>query len=341
MSTQSSAQQEGQDLPLVTVAILAYQRRDPLAVTLTKILEELDYPHDRLEIIVVDNASTDGTVDMVRTHFPQVRLIVNAENEGIAGWNRAFEVGRGDWFLVLDDDCYIEGDGLRRALDMAAGHDASLVSLRVLSDEPGEAFSDLYRTGVLAFWGCSALISRAAIDDVGGFDPGLFIWAHEVEFTARLLDRGHVHLVLPEVTSVHMKPLPRDFSVFSHRTNLRNFSYVAAKLMQPPQAAAALVHLLLKSCADGVVNRGAWRAVPGVLAGFRDGLRVRAPVRPEVSRLVRRDFVEYVNPLRFVRGPLTHWRLRFDPSRVRDSRQKFWAARPSLYPDRTTAFRVR
>ena len=90
--------------PLVTAAVLAYNRRDPLRITLTKLRDELDWPGERLEVIVVDNASTDGTADMVRAEFPGTKLIVNERNTGISGWNRAFEAGTGEWFLVLDDD---------------------------------------------------------------------------------------------------------------------------------------------------------------------------------------------------------------------------------------------
>jgi GT2 family glycosyltransferase len=81
---------EAHRLPRVTVAILAYNRRDALAVNLQKV-SEIDYPRDRLEVIVVDNASEDGTAEMVRERFPEVELIVTERNVGIAGWNRAFE----------------------------------------------------------------------------------------------------------------------------------------------------------------------------------------------------------------------------------------------------------
>ncbi len=106
--------------PLVTVNILAYNRREEVRQTLQKITTELAYPRERLEVIVVDNASTDATRDMLAREFPSVRLIANPSNEGIAGWNRGFEAGRGDYFLVLDDDCYITGDSLQRAIRAAA-----------------------------------------------------------------------------------------------------------------------------------------------------------------------------------------------------------------------------
>ena len=326
-------------VPLVTVAVLAYNRRDPLATTLTKLTRELDHPADRLEIIVVDNASEDGTEAMVRERFPEVRVIRREENIGVPAWNDAFAAGSGDWFLALDDDCYIEGDALTRALAAAARHAADLVSFRVASSDPDHAFSDDYQTGVLTFWGCAALISRQAIDRLGGFDPRIFLWAHELEFTMRLLDAGMVHLVLPEVTAVHMKPIPGAAMAMNSR-NLKHFGYIAAKALQPGDAAVVIAKLVVRALVQSVHPelRGGASAV---LEGARMGLRARQPVRPAVSRVYRRDFVEFTTHLRFVRTPLQRLRDRRSPVPPYARRGLFWEARRLMYPlDRPVAYRV-
>jgi GT2 family glycosyltransferase len=322
--------------PKVTVAILAYNRRDALAVNLSKVFGELDYPPDRLEVIVVDNASTDGTAEMVRERFPQARLIVTPENTGIGGWNRAFEAGTGEWFLVLDDDCYLAGDGLRRALAAAEGFGADLVSFSVDSSEPGQVFSDFYRTGLLLFWGCSVLISRRAIERLGGFDEALFIWAHEAEFAMRALDAGFRHLHLPDVRSVHMKGLPQ-LTEFSATRNVRNFAYLAGKLLQPVDAAVAFFNVVVRSLIEAVRYPGFHPGLPAAFAGLRDGLRVRDPVRPEVSRLYRRNFVEFASHVR-PWPRLRHVLKGFEPGT--DYRHAYWEARPRLYPETPAAIRV-
>jgi GT2 family glycosyltransferase len=326
----------GDQLPLVTVAVLSYNRREALAVNLGKLSGALDYPAERLEVIVVDNASTDGTADMVRERFPHVRLIANEENTGIAGWNRAFEAGSGEWFLVLDDDCYVEGDALRCALAAAVANAADLVSFTVDSSEAREAFSEFYEPGLMLFWGCSALLSRRALNTVGGFDPGLFIWAHEVEWTMRFYDAGLRHLHLPEVHSVHMKPLPR-MTEFNATRNLRNFGYVVAKLLQPADAAVALPNLLVKALIEAVRYPGHHVGLLAVVSGFREGLRHRRPVRPVVSRLYRRHYLEFSSAIQL-------WpRLRYvlmgsEPGT--DFQHAYWRARPRLYPRSAAAIRV-
>ncbi len=321
--------------PLTTAAVLAYNRRDPLAVTLGH-LGALEWPEDRLEITVVDNASTDGTADMVRERFPSVRLISSPENEGIAGWNRAFAAGRGDWFLVLDDDCYVEGDALERAVAAAAEHGADMVSFRVDSSDPGRSFSDVYRTGLLSFWGCAVLISRRAIEDLGGFDERLFIWAHELEFTMRFLDRGYRHLYLPGVTALHMKSIPPVVPA-NHMRNMRNWGYVAAKLLGPRDAALAIASLIVRAGIESFVAPTYLRGAGAVLGGMREGLRVREPVRPAVSRLYRRHFLEFTSQFR----PVLRLRYLLGRSEPRvNYREAYWRSRPKLYPAATASLRV-
>jgi GT2 family glycosyltransferase len=315
-------------LPLVTVVVLAYNREQELRVTLSALRDELDYPAERLEVIVVDNASRDGTAQMVREEFPAVELIVNAANVGISGWNAGLQRGRGAFFLVLDDDCYVTGDALRRAIALAREHEADLVSFSAASPLAlGHRFNDDYDTGLLAFWGCAAVLSRRAVDELRGFDPGIFVWAHEAEFTIRLLDRGLRHLTMPEIVAAHMTVPASRLTPFFHRTNTRNLAYIAAKLLRPRDAVGAVVNVATMALLRALADRRTIGSLPAVVEGARAGLRARAPVRAPVSRLYRRNLVDFVSPLRFVRGP--------DVSGVVARRRRFWRARPELYPART------
>src|SRR5215212_701428 len=114
--------------PTVTIVFLVYNRREELRRSLREMTERADYPGDRLDVIVVDNASEDGSAEMVRSEFPDVRLVRRERNVGVSGWNDGFAAARGDWVLALDDDCYLPPDGLGRALAAASEHRADLVS---------------------------------------------------------------------------------------------------------------------------------------------------------------------------------------------------------------------
>lgn len=334
----------GRGWPLVSVVFLAFDRRDALAASLGHVLERLDYPADRLEVIVVDNASTDGTAEMVRERFGQVQLIRSPENVGASAWNVGMATARGEWRMILDDDCHVTGDALRVAVEGAERHGADLVSFRVLSGvEPGHAFNDEYNPGLLTFWGCAAMFSRRAIENEPFYDPAIFIWANELELTMRLLDRGYRHLFLPEVEAVHMKG-PSRYSERAVRLNSRHFAYIAAMRLRPHHAAHALVNLALHVLLTGRHDEAsALRALPDVARGAWQGLRRRRPVRAEVSAVYRRNLWHFVNPIPLARSPLERLRHR-DPVGAEAARRarsaRWFARRRRLYPEQAAVLEL-
>ena len=102
--------------PLVTVNILSFNRKDDLRLTLQKVFEQ-DYQN--IEVVVVDNASTDGTLEMVKNEFSSIQLIQLQKNIGIAGWNEGFKIARGEFILVLDDDSYPDKNSIKELVQTA------------------------------------------------------------------------------------------------------------------------------------------------------------------------------------------------------------------------------
>ena len=297
------------ELPTVTVVFLVFNRRDELRTSLEKMTRESDYPRELVDVIVVDNASEDGAADMVREEFPDVQLIEREENCGVSGWNDGLAVATGDLVLLLDDDCYLPPHGLRRAVEGAQEHGADLVSFGVLSSEtPEYRFDRQYRTGLLTFWGCAALVRREVLEQVGGYDPNIFVWANEVEFMLRFYDAGFRHLHMPEIEAVHMKGVASGWRQrvgdWRYRMNNRNLAYTAAKHLRARQAAGALMALFATHLRDAL--RGRPRAV-GALAttslGFARGLRTRKPVTRDISRAYRRHFLSFASPWWVSRPP--------------------------------------
>jgi GT2 family glycosyltransferase len=88
-------------LPQITIGVLNHNRREALHFTLT-VLKEICYPD--FEIIVVDNASTDGTDEMVKTEFPEVHFIKLLKNTGTAGRNEFLKRAHGKYIFCYDDD---------------------------------------------------------------------------------------------------------------------------------------------------------------------------------------------------------------------------------------------
>ncbi len=329
--------------PTVTIVYLAYNRREELRESLRRMLSESDYESGLVDAIVVDNASGDGTADMMREEFPQVQLIVRDRNVGVSGWNVGLAAAKGEYVLALDDDCYLPPDGLRRAVAAASEHDADLVSFKVVSTfDPEHVFSDYYRTGLFSFWGCAVLMRREVVEALGGYDPEIFIWANELEFMLRFYDRGFCHLHLPQVVAQHMKepgPPGGPFFTRAYCINSRHFAYIAAKLFAPRDAAEAFVALLARNLRDGLrLDRSAFSGVRHTLAGFAHGLGRRAPLRNrEVSRFYRRNFESFASPW-WLSRPLPEL-LRALPRELVSGRPKnvgrldeFFSERGRLYP---------
>ena len=329
------------DWPTVSVVFLAYNRREEIATSLQVVLEELDYPADRLDVLVVDNASSDGTAEMLRERFPSVQTIRNPENVGTSGWNVGLATSTGDFCLLLDDDCYLRGQGLRTAVRAAQDERADLVSFLVRSTvKDGYVFNDEYRPGLFAFWGCAALVSRRAVEELGGYDPNIFFWGNEIEFTIRLLDRGMRHLYLPEVVAHHMKGPTNPEETFMLRAakiNGRHWAYLAGKALRPWHSFGAFLSHLWNTLYVAVFeDRRSLLALPDIVAGYVQGLRNREPVRPEVSRTYRRNCRELANPLRWARPPAGFVRSMTRPDVEEDEREgaidAFFDRRPRYYP---------
>lgn len=328
--------------PSVSIVFLAFNRCEELRLSLGKMGGEIDYDQELLDVIVVDNASTDGTAAMLRSEFPGVRLIERPWNNGVSGFNDGLRAAPGDYVLALDDDCYLPGDGLSRAVEEAEREGAHLVSFGVLSsfDERHRFDTDQYRTGLFTYWGCAVLLRREVVQALGGYDPEIFVWANEVEFLIRFYDRGFRHLHFPEVVAVHAKePTDHRFHERSYRLNSRNFAYVVGKLLQPRDAWGVLPALLAQKLRDGLRgDRRAFKGLADTLRGFARGRRLRQPVRPEVSSTYRHNFEDFSNPLRMSR-PLR--RLALDAVRRRESgegdlgrREEWREPRRRFYPER-------
>lgn len=164
----------------------------------------------RAEVVLVDNASTDGSVGFVREHFPAVQVVSLPANLGFAAGNNAGAVGcLAEWLIFLNNDTEVAPDWLSAVLDAAAavGPRAVISSKIVFLDGPGlvdSAGDDYFRAGgaakgwhgrpavtappsreVFSACGAALMISRALFDELGGFDERLFIVYEDVDLCYR------------------------------------------------------------------------------------------------------------------------------------------------------------
>ena len=201
--------------PLVSAIIVSFNRADDLRLSLRALK---DSSHANLEIIVVDNASTDDAAD-VAASFPGVKLIRNAENLGFAkAANIGLEKASGDYIALVDDDAVVAKDWVGKAVAFLESHpESAAVGGKVydwneanpLGNRDNEYFSytlidpdtgdptamrntpDEVRE-VATLSGAVVMIRRKAIDDVGApfLEPLFFTHYGETDFFARALRKG-------------------------------------------------------------------------------------------------------------------------------------------------------
>ena len=158
----------GTDLPSVSLVISAYNEADAIAEKLRNSLA-LDYPRDRFEIVVISDASSDGTDAIVSEFAPRVRLCRQAERRGkTAGLNRFIPELNGEIVVFSDANAMYERDAIRRLIRNFADPAVGCVTgeARYLGDSPTAA-----GLGERAYWGYEILIKRletAAGSMVGG-----------------------------------------------------------------------------------------------------------------------------------------------------------------------------
>ncbi|MCX6121360.1 MAG: glycosyltransferase family 2 protein [Ignavibacteriales bacterium] len=189
--------------PLVTVNILSYNRKDDLRNTLQKVFEQ---EYKNIEVIVVDNNSQDGSVEMVKSEFPSVHLLELQKNIGIAGWNEGAIIAKGKYLLFLDDDSYPEKDALHKCVPTMEQHpNCAVLALNVYNDllnRDEMIYED--RVTFPSFVGCGVIVRRELFHSIGMFNKILFLYEHEIDFSIRTIQNGYDILFSPDSIVHHV-----------------------------------------------------------------------------------------------------------------------------------------
>jgi GT2 family glycosyltransferase len=192
-------------------------------------------PADPFEVIVVENASSDGSADMVALEFPSVNLLRNGNNEGYArGNNQGFACARGNVILFLGSDTVIPENSIQRMLEYLAAHpEAGAVGCRLLNPDMTlqrscRRFPTLL-DGVLTYLSLHSLarrynglnidygrtqevdqpaatcfmVRREVLAQVGAFDERYTILYNDVDLCRRIRKGGWKIIYLAEAQVVH------------------------------------------------------------------------------------------------------------------------------------------
>jgi len=203
------------EFPLVTVLIITWNRKQDILETIGSIYKQA---YRNFEIIVVDNGSTDGTVEAIRQAYPEVRLIALDRNMGTtSGRNAGIIVARGDIVFCLDSDASPGHDTMTnlvrrfqadplvgvinskivnaytREIDRTAGW---AYTERDKADQDQEFLSFSFSEG-----GCA--IRKQVFDRVGLFWELLFFGGEGLDYSVRVWDAGYKVIYYPEAVVYH------------------------------------------------------------------------------------------------------------------------------------------
>ena len=122
---------------VLSIIIVNWKVRDLVRQCVLSIRRELQLPVDQYEIIVVDNASGDGSAEMIRTEFPEITLIASPVNLGFgAGCNKAYKLTTGDFVLLLNPDTEVMDHALDGLLGiMRTRSRAGIVAPRLVNED--------------------------------------------------------------------------------------------------------------------------------------------------------------------------------------------------------------
>jgi len=226
--------------PEVTVSIVNWNTRDELRECLSSVLSQDGVVR---EIVVVDNASTDGSADMVCQEFgDKATLITNDTNRGFgAAHNQAIAASVGRYVLVLNPDSrLLQADVLAKMVGyMEANPDIGALGPKILNPDGTlqssarrfpPMFAGIFRHTLLGRlfpknrfvrgylmtdnphdrtmdvdWvsGSALMVRRAMIDKIGGFDERFFMYCEDVDLCKRAKDAGWRVVYYPEVEVSH------------------------------------------------------------------------------------------------------------------------------------------
>ncbi len=223
----------------LSIIIVNWNVRELLKGCLNSIFSRLT--GGEFEVIVVDNASEDGSVEMIKQQFPQVRLILNKSNKGFAkANNQALRHVRGKYALLLNPDTLLVNSSLTKMVEFLEEHKrVGIVGCKVVNPDgslqasafPLPTLKDLILSGLAAGWiswgrhiqryssrhytpqklpikvgwvsGVCLMVRSKIVDEIGMLDENFFLFSEDVDWCIRASRKGWAVIFYPEAAIIH------------------------------------------------------------------------------------------------------------------------------------------
>ena len=297
------------DKPLVSVVISTHNRREKLVRLIRSILES-NYPKDRLEIIVIDDASTDGTYEHIRSTFPNIKAL-RSDKELFPSMarNLGARISNGKYIFFLDDDNIIDKNTIGKLVDFLDKHpDYGLVGpLMFYLEQPNVIWctgaiidKPLYRLIHLCqgkraeechiikrkviecdYIPNAYMIRKHIFEKIGGFDHVRFPIAwEEIDLAIRVKKLGYRVGIVTTAKVWHDVPLTKDFHITPIRAYYRGRSrilfylkYVKGRVLLLPIDIAGFLLILGEQHSHNTLYNSISSLLISYIKGMIDGIK--------------------------------------------------------------------
>lgn len=221
----------------LSIIIVNWKVRELLGGCLNSIFSRLK--GQEFEVIVVDNASEDGSVEMIKRKFPEVKLIINNENLGFAkACNQGIKIAQGKYLFFLNPDCQVTDNTYEKIIDFMESHPEVGVGGCYLYYPDGRTQTSFYRFTSLTtllgralllysflpknsltapfFFDCfmknksiervcggAMVVRREAFEEVGLFDESFFLYYEDEDLCYRMKQKGWKIAPIPNTKIIH------------------------------------------------------------------------------------------------------------------------------------------
>ena len=275
----------------VSVVIVNWNRVNDLRDTLNSVFSQF---HADLEVIVVDNCSTDGSPDMVKEEFQQVDLIQPERPcSACESYNVGMRKSAGDVVAILDNDVIL-GEKWIRDVVMSFENDLQLgaIASRIVDFRSGDeiwGFGEFTKDefsnkefNCTTFIGCAAAIRNRVLREVGYYPEEFGIYANEADLAARILAAGYRIKYVPGIVAYH-KASPSQRSIGRKLFyNTRNFIWYYWRYYPFPQVLVATGVRLAEGLFEAIHKRLIslyLEAVKETVLKLPQNIRKRTPLR--------------------------------------------------------------
>jgi N-acetylglucosaminyl-diphospho-decaprenol L-rhamnosyltransferase len=268
--------------PLVSLIIVTYNSAALLHDFFAALATTTYAPY---QVLVVDNASQDGTPQRIAADYPAARLIANHENQGFGrACNQGARAAQGELLVFLNPDVFVTPNWLAILVGRVAEHpDAAIICPTTLyPDQPAPVATAAVEESA-AVPGCAMLMSRADWQALGGFDEQIFLYWEDTELCWRAWLRGRRVLADLEALVYHQRGGSGGGGSRWDAEQIKNGLYTHLKLMRWRRAIPFAALLAGKTFAKMVLRRRSglldawrwnWRHLGQTMAARRELRRV-------------------------------------------------------------------